>query len=121
MRNTAGPFGATVTVNDAVLLALAEPDSLEPGLLPADPYWLEVSQDVPSAPGVRPFGLTCTTPVPEEKIVISAGLSYDPVRQITVDADGVPAIYPTGRRQATHSRQTTKEDGQTWSDHPVDD
>lgn len=70
---------------------------------------------------MRPFGLTCTTPVPEEKIVISAGLSYDQVRQIIVDADGVPAIYPTGRRQATHSRQTTKEDGQTWSDHPVDD
>jgi putative ATP-grasp target RiPP len=91
------PCWATVTVNDAVL-TLAEPDSLEPGLLPADPYWLEVSHDVPSAPGVRPFGLTCTTAVSEEKIVIIAGLSYDPARQITVDTDGVPAIYSTGRR-----------------------
>jgi putative ATP-grasp target RiPP len=98
-----------------------ERDPLEPGLLPADPYWLELSRDVPSVPGVRPFGLTCTTPVPEEKIVVVAGLSYDPARQITVDADGVPAIYPAGRRQPTHSRDTTAEDGQTWTDYPVDD
>ncbi len=121
MRSTASPGGVTVTVHDAVLLALPEPDSLEPGLLPADPYWLEVSQDVPSAPGVRPFGLTCTTPVPGEKTVVIAGLSYDPTRQITVDADGVPAIYSTGRRQPTHTRETTTEDGQTWPDYPVDD
>jgi putative ATP-grasp target RiPP len=120
MRNTASPVGATVTATDAVL-ALAEPDSLEPGLLPADPYWLEVSQDVPSAPGVRPFGLTYTTTVPQEKIVIVAGLSYDPARQITVDADGVPVVDPAGRKQPTHSRETTTEDGQTWPDYSVDD
>jgi putative ATP-grasp target RiPP len=121
MRSTASSVGATVTVHDAVLLALAEPDSLEPGLLPADPYWLEVSQDVPSVPGVRPFGLTCTTAVPEEKTVIIAGLSYDPARQITVDADGVAAIYSTERRQPTHCRDITAEDSQTWTDYPVDD
>lgn len=120
MRNTTSPVGATMTVIDTVL-ALAEPDSLEQGLLPADPYWLEVSQDVPSAPGVRPFGLTCTTVVPEEKAVIVTGLSYDPARQITVDADGVPAIYSAGHRQPTHSPETTKEDGQTWTDYPIDD
>jgi putative ATP-grasp target RiPP len=99
----------------------AERDSLEPGLLPADPYWLEVSHDVPSAPGVRPFGLTCTTPVPEEQIVVVAGLRYDPAQQITVDAEGVPAICSTARRQPTHTRQDTTEDHQTWPDYPADD
>jgi len=118
--DTANPFEVAVTVNDAGL-ALAELDSLEPGLLPADPYWLEVSHDVPSAPGVRPFGLTCTTPVPAEKIVVTAGLSYDPARQITVDANGVPAMCSIDRRQPTHSEENTKEDGQTWTDYPVDD
>lgn len=121
MRSAASPGGATVTVHDAVLLAPAEPGSLEPGLLPADPYWLEISHDVPSVPGVRPFGLTCTTAVPEEKTVVIAGLFYDPVRQITVDADGVPAIYSAARTQPTHCARNTREDGQTWTDNPVDD
>jgi putative ATP-grasp target RiPP len=98
-----------------------ERDPLEPGLLPADPYWLEVSHDVPSAPGVRPFGLTRITVVPEEQIVVVAGLRYDPARQITVDADGVPAVHPTGRRQPTHSPDPTREDNQTWTDYPADD
>jgi putative ATP-grasp target RiPP len=120
MRNTASPGGLRVVGNGAVL-APAERDPLAPGLLPADPYWLEVSHDVPSAPGVRPFGLTCTSVVSEGQIVVVAGLRYDPARQITVDADGVPAVHPTGRRQPTHSPQTTAEDGQTWPDYPVDD
>lgn len=120
MRNTASPGGLRVTVDDAVLTP-ADRDPLEPGLLPADPYSLEVSHDVPSAPGVRPFGLTYTTPVPEEQIVVMAGLRYDPARQITVDAEGVPAVHPTGHRQPTHSTETTKEDNQTWPDYPVDD
>lgn len=103
------------------MLTLDDFGPLEPGLLPADPYWLEVSHDVPSAPGVRPFGLTCTTAVPEEKIVIIAGVSYDPARQITVDADGAPAIYSAARTQPTHSPDITREDTQTWADYPVDD
>jgi putative ATP-grasp target RiPP len=100
---------------------IASPDPLEPGLLPADPYWLEVSHDVPSVPGVRPFGLTRTTVVPEEQIVVVAGLRYDPARQITVDAEGVPAICSTDRRHPTHSARDTQEDEQHWTDYPVDD
>jgi putative ATP-grasp target RiPP len=100
---------------------IASPDPLEPGLLPADPYWLEVSHDVSSAPGVRPFGLTRTTVVPEEQIVVVAGLRYDPARQITVDAEGVPAICSPGRREPTYSTQWTVQDMQRWPDNNADD
>jgi putative ATP-grasp target RiPP len=100
---------------------LVERDSLEPGLLPADPYWLEVSSDAPSTPGVRPFGLTRTSVVPQDKITVIAGICYDPIRQITVDDEGVPAIHLAARKQPSHSPETTQEDGQTWTDQNADD
>ena len=106
---------------NSTALALTEHDALEQGLLPADPYWLAMSPDVPSSSGVRPFGLTRATVVPEEKIVVISGMTYDPVRQISVDADGVPEIHAAGPRNGTPCSQTTKEDGQTWTDNPIDD
>lgn len=55
---------------------------------PADPNLR--SSDVPSGPGVRPWGLTRTTPVGAAHHF--DGLHYDPERQITTTADGVPLI-----------------------------
>lgn len=45
---------------------------------------------VPSPPEVRPFGLRFATDRTATVVVDLAGIRYDPVRQVSVDAAGVP-------------------------------
>lgn len=99
--------------------AASDADPLEPGLLPADPFYLEISPDRPSSPGVRPFGLTRTVEVLPKDFQVIDGDRYDPVRQVTVDRCGRPIAAE--RKQPTFCQQNTKEDGQTWPDQNTDD
>jgi putative ATP-grasp target RiPP len=68
--------------------------ALDITLLPAAAPELVYSADVPSPAGVRPFGLTHTTVVPDDALVALDHLRYDPVRQLNVDSDGRPATDP---------------------------
>lgn len=90
--------------------------ALEPNLLPAAAHELADSTDVPSPAGVRPFGLTHTTVVPDDVDFASLdGLTYDPARQVNVDANGEPATSPDHIiRMATHT--DTKYDNQWFVD-----
>lgn len=63
-------------------------------LLPAAARELAYSTDVPSPVGVRPFGLTHTTIVPDDVLIVLDHLRYDPVRQLNVDTDGRPVTDP---------------------------
>lgn len=66
------------------------------------------SRDVPSGPGVRPWGLTQVSVVTAHELV--DGLVYDPELQITRTADGTPLAEtvrgtdPTGPYTPTDSR-----------------
>lgn len=82
--------------------AIFDPDPLVPGVLPADLARFRISSDTASAPGVRPFGLTRTTVVPDEQVETISGFHYDPVRQTTVDDHGIPVIHAADKRHQTN-------------------
>ena len=67
---------------------------------------------------MRPFGLTLGTPLPDGEAVLSLdGLSYDPVRQVNVDALGrvatadpsLPQMGTVYDTQYDHQRFTDKD------------
>jgi hypothetical protein len=56
-------------------------------LLPATSGFTALAVDTPSEGADRPFGLTQTTIVGNDRVWDLRGLTYDPVRQVTIRAD----------------------------------
>jgi len=87
-------------------------------LLPMPQLRAEISRDIPSAEGVRPFGLRFLAPVDPATAVDTTGLTYDDDTQLAVDA-GVPWIDRIGHH-AFDTPYPTREDNQRWTDHKED-
>jgi putative ATP-grasp target RiPP len=72
-----------------------------------------MSTDAPTAGPTRPFGLTRVQQLGDGEGVVSVqGVSYDPDRQLSVDADGNPLIAASGAVFAA-TKTDTKYD-MTW-------
>ncbi|AXX32084.1 putative ATP-grasp-modified RiPP [Actinosynnema pretiosum subsp. pretiosum] len=65
--------------------------------LPSRPGLTELSTDVPSAPALRPFGLTQAAPLnDDEGVVVLDGATYDPHQQLNIDPTGQPWVAGPG-------------------------
>lgn len=84
-----------------------------------------ISTDLPSTGDLRPLGLSLATSKDPTQTVKTAGFHYDPARQMSMDANGVPAIISpemaTGQTKTYTTPYNTEYDGINETDKQTDD
>lgn len=79
----------------------------------------ELDRGTPDREFCAPFGLSRTV-VPAAQALELGGVTYDPVRQITVLADGTPFVAAPSMGSTLYCTTATTEDMQTWPDTVAD-